>query len=243
MQCTSFACVFPASRNIVRVPWSLSLMQEGFGNWNKQMKMGIQFFHHSLGEGGFTHDVLENHEPVKQSEKDTFLGAKWTESLQRILCLPRKIPTWSNWRPNLQLLLCRIQGDELVRKEHRPQNNIGWLSNLSAFSAGAEAVGDSASFLYNFEDFSDLEYSTSLIQITYANQQPQPEFRRVLWGTKYYAIPFNFPWYTAYTEVSLANGQLILFACTGNEVSSQGDCSRFAIRRDVRKLPWPCRSQ
>ncbi len=51
-------------------------MQEGFGNWNKQMKMGIQFFHHSLGEGGFTHDVLENHEPVKQSEKDTFLGAK-----------------------------------------------------------------------------------------------------------------------------------------------------------------------
>ena len=42
-----------------------------------------------------------------------------------------------------------------------------------------------------------------MFQITYANEQPQPDFRRVLWGTKYYAVPYNFPWYTAYTEVTV----------------------------------------
>lgn len=29
---------------------------------------------------------------------------------------------------------------------------------------------------------------------------PLPEFRRHYWGAKYYSVPFNFPWYTAYTE-------------------------------------------
>jgi len=39
------------------------------------------------------------------------------------------------------------------------------------------------------------------LQTIMAKTQPLPDFRlHGAWSTKYYAVPFNFPWYTAYTE-------------------------------------------
>ena len=40
------------------------------------------------------------------------------------------------------------------------------------------------------------------LQTIYAKELDLPDFRiHGAWSTKYYAVPFNFPWYTAYTEV------------------------------------------
>ena len=34
-----------------------------------------------------------------------------------------------------------------------------------------------------------------------ASRQPLPAYRKHSSSSRYYATPFNFPWYTAYTEV------------------------------------------